>query len=285
MHILAILPQRVVVAFSRASAWLMWQSNARIRKVTEGNIAICFPDLPDDERTQLVRNSLYELNMCIFELGRSWMWKPERLEAKITRVVGMDIWRAAIAAGKGTVMLVPHLGNWELTSIYLGKDHPLTILYREPKRTGLGDIVRHARERRGAKLVSGGSSGVRSLLKALKTGGVVTILPDQVPPISSGEFAPFFGESTLTMTLVTNLIQRTGANAVCCYCKRLPYGEYELVFREVDQDLYSADCDTALAGLNKSVERCVRDCPEQYQWQYKRFKFLPNMEKRDYGDS
>jgi KDO2-lipid IV(A) lauroyltransferase len=126
---------------------------------------------------------------------------------------------------------------------------------------------------------------VRTLLKALNSGGVLTILPDQVPPVSSGKFAPFFGEPTLTMTLVTNLIQRTGARAVCCYCKRLPGGKYELVFREVDEDVYAADFDTALAGINNSVERCVRDCPEQYQWQYKRFKFLPNMEKRDYGDS
>jgi KDO2-lipid IV(A) lauroyltransferase len=285
MHILAVLPHRLVVAFSRGSAWLMWRSNGRIRKVTECNLAICFPEMSDTERLQLARDSLYELNQCIFELGRTWMWKPERLDAQVTRVVGMDIWRAAVAEGKGIVVLAPHLGNWELTGIYLGRDHALTILYREPTRKVIGDIIRRARERRGAKLVSGGSSGVRTLLKALKSGGVLAILPDQVPPIASGKFAPFFGESALTMTLVTNLIQRTGAKAVCCYCKRLPGGKYELVFREVDEDLYAADVDTALAGLNKSVERCVRDCPEQYQWQYKRFKFLPNLEKRDYGDS
>lgn len=285
MHVLAILPYRLVVALSHASAWLMWQSDGRIRKVTECNLAICFPEMPDAERLQLARDSLYELNLCIFELGRTWMWKPERLDAQVTRVVGMDVWRAAAAEGKGIVVLAPHLGNWELTGIYLGRDHALTTLYRQPTREVLGDIIRRARERRGAKLVSGSSSGVRTLLKALKSGGVIAILPDQVPPIASGKFAPFFGESALTMTLVTNLIQRTGAKAVCCYCKRLPGGKYEFVFREADEDLYAADDDTALAGLNKSVERCVRDCPEQYQWQYKRFKFLPNLEKRDYGDS
>jgi KDO2-lipid IV(A) lauroyltransferase len=285
MHVLAILPHRLVEAFSRVSAWLMWQSNGRIRKVTECNLAICFPEMSDAERLRLARHSLYELNLCIFELGRTWIWKPERLDAQVTQVVGMEIWRAAVAEGKGTVMLAPHLGNWELTGIYLGRDHVLTTLYREPTKKALGDIIRRARERRGAKLVSGCPSGVRTLLKALKSGGVLAILPDQVPPISSGKFAPFFGESTLTMTLVTNLIQRTGARAVCCYCKRLPGGKYELVFREVDKDLYAADPDTALAGLNKSVERCVRDCPEQYQWQYKRFRFLPNLEKRNYGDS
>lgn len=238
--------------------------------------------MPDDERRQLARRNLYELSLCIIDLGRSWVWQPERLQAQVTRVIGLDTWQAALADGKGTIMLVPHIGNWEMTNIYLGKDHPLTILYRQSRHAAFDNIVRGARERTGAKMVSASSSGVRALLKALKHGGVVTILPDQVPPVSSGEFAPFFGESALTMTLVTNLIQRTGATAVCCYCKRMPGGKYELVFRSVDEDIYSPDRDTALAGLNRSVERCARDCPEQYQWQYKRFKFLPNMQKRDY---
>jgi len=260
----------------------MWRTNGRLRRVTQINLAISFPDMPVDKREQLARSSLYELNQCIFELGRSWLWPPERLDAQISRVVGLDNWQAAVAGGNGTVMLVPHIGNWELTSIHVGKDHPITSLYRQNKSTTIDDIVRHARERRGAKLVSGSSSGVRTLLKALKQGGIVIILPDQVPPVASGAFAPFFGTSAFTMTLATKLIQRTGARAVCCYCKRVPDGKYEIIFRAVDDDIYSPDCATALAGLNKSVERCVRDCPEQYQWQYKRFKFLPNMQKRDY---
>jgi KDO2-lipid IV(A) lauroyltransferase len=181
-------------------------------------------------------------------------------------------------------VLLPHLGNWELANLFLSKYYSLTTLYRKPKSDTYDEFIRNARSRRGAKLVQVGSSGVRALLKALKSGEVVSVLPDQVPRRSSGEFAPFFGEMTLTMTLATNLIHRTGAKAVCCYCKRLPGGKYELVFREVDDRIYDPDCGTALAGLNRSIERCIMDCREQYQWQYKRFLFLPNFEKRDYGD-
>jgi KDO2-lipid IV(A) lauroyltransferase len=84
------------------------------------------------------------------------------------------------------------------------------------------------------------------------------------------------------MTLATNLIQRTGAKALCAYCKRVGGGNYEIVFRPADDDIYSPDSATALAAMNKSIEQCVLDCPEQYHWAYKRFKNLPNQVKRDY---
>jgi len=154
-------------------------------------------------------------------------------------------------------------------------------MYGHAENVILDDIIHKARERSGITMVHTGVSGVRSLLRALKAGNFVLMLPDQVPQ-GFGKFAPFFGEPTYTMTLVTSLLQRTGAKAVCGFCKRLPDGEYEVVFRAVDEAIYDPDEATALAGLNKSIEKCVLDCPEQYQWGYKRFKLLPNMEKRDY---
>ena len=68
------------------------------------------------------------------------------------------------------------------------------------------------------------------------------------------------------------------------YCKRLPDGKYEMVFRPMDEGVYDPDCLTSLTALNKSIEGCIMDCPEQYQWEYKRFKYLPNLQKRDYLD-
>ena len=68
------------------------------------------------------------------------------------------------------------------------------------------------------------------------------------------------------------------------YCKRLPDGKYEMVFRPIDEGVYDSDCLTSLAALNRSIERCILECPEQYQWEYKRFKYLPNLQKRDYRD-
>ena len=84
------------------------------------------------------------------------------------------------------------------------------------------------------------------------------------------------------MTLGSKLLRRSGALAVCAYCKRLPGGGYELRFRPVDDAIYDRDLMTSLAGLNSSVEACVRECPEQYQWEYRRFKFLTDFRRRYY---
>lgn len=283
LHVLAALPLGTQKVLARISAWIMWRANDRSRRVTECNLAISFPDMPDDERNELARSSLYELGLSILEATRALLWPVERLDAQIDRVVGLDLLHKAVAEGTGTVVLFPHLGNWELAGIFLGKYYSPTVMYRPPKTKLFGDFVRKARERRGSKLVATNTSGVRALIKTLKSGGVIFILPDQVPPMSQGEFAPFFGEETLTMTLATSLMQRTGANALFSYCKRQPDGSYELVFRAADDDIYDVDCKTSLAGLNRSVERCIMECPEQYLWSYKRYRYLPNLEKRDYG--
>jgi len=277
-----MLPNSLADGLARISSWFIWQSNGRMRLVTESNLAICFPTMSNEERLKLALSSLYEACLCILEATRAFLRPLERLDAQVDRVTGLEIWQDAVAHDTGIVLLVPHLGNWELAGMLLSKLCSPTVMYRPPKTETFDDFVRESRERRGSKLVPTNSSGVRALMKTLKSNGVIIILPDQVPAKSLGEFAPFFGEETLTMTLATNLIQRTGAKAICCYCKRQSIGSYELVFREVDEGIYDADCATAIASLNKSVERCVMDCPEQYQWSYKRFKYLRNLEKRDY---
>ena len=250
--------------------------------MTETNLAISFPDLSEEDRTRLARMSLYEMNVSILGHGRNWLWEPQRLLQDVTRISGERHLHAALAEQRGTIVLLPHLGNWELANHYLSGRYPVTTLYREPKTAVFADFIRQARARGGAKLVSANRGGVRALLKALESGEMISLLPDQVPPLRFGKFARFFGEPTLTMTLATKLLQRTKAAAVCSYCKRLTDGKYEIVFRPVDKAIYDPDSATALAALNKSIEGCVLDCPEQYQWQYKRYKILPNLQKRDY---
>jgi KDO2-lipid IV(A) lauroyltransferase len=285
LRVFAVLPQPLVRLLARMSAWLMWKTNGRLRRITEANLAISFPDRPRQDRIRLARMRLYELNLSIIDYGRNWIWSPERLLQDIVQVVGECHLQAAVAGQCGTVVLFPHLGNWEVGNRYLSRRYSVTSLYRKPKSSIFADYIRQAREDGGARLVSTGPGGIRTLLRSLKSGEMVSLLPDQVPPLGFGEFAPFFGEPALTMTLATKLLQRTDAKAVCCYSKRLADGKFELVFRPVDEAIYDPDPRTALAALNRSIESCVLDCPEQYQWQYKRYKFLPNLEKRDYfGD-
>ena len=282
MQILARTPWTVAHAVAHASVWFMWLTNRRARPITEVNLGICFPDITPERRQSLVKASLYETSASIIDMARCWERSRAYLEGRISNVVGLEHLDEAVAAGQGTLMLLPHLGSWEIVGLYLSSRYRITALYREPRTTVFADYVRRQRQRHGIRLMPIGTAGLRAVLQALRANDMAVLFPDQVPPRDSGQFAPFFGEPTLTMTLGSKLIHRSGARAVCAYCKRLPGGRYELVFRPVDDAIYDADLTASLAGLNRSVEACVRECPEQYQWEYRRFKFLTDYRKRNY---
>lgn len=282
LYVCAALPRRLVHFLASCAGWVAWQLNTTPRKITERNIAIAFPELPISEQRHLARASFRQLCWSAADVGLSLLWSAERLMSCVSSVVGEEHLHASVAEGRGVIALVPHLGNWELVGPYLAAQYPMTTLYKEINIPGVNDIVLRARQRNGNVLVPANKSGVRALLKALNSRELVAILPDQVPSSGGGEFAPFFGEPALTMTLVSKLIKRNSSKAICVYALRQADKNYQIVIRPADERIYSSDCSSALLGLNKSVEQCVLDCPEQYQWEYKRYKYLPDLSRRKY---
>src|SRR5690606_19093956 len=243
----------------------------------------CFPAMAEDERRALARRSVRETFATIAEGGAVWLWPAPRILARIRRVEGFDLLREAHALGRGVIVAGPHLGNWELIGLWLNTCGlgQTVQLFQAPRDPALARLIFEARSRSGAEMVPTDARGVTQLLKSLRDGRIVGILPDQVPPESGGGFAGFFGVPALTMTLLTRLVHKTGARVVMGYTRRLDDG-FAIVFREVDPRLYSSDVPTSLAGLNASVERCVLEVPAQYQWEYKRFKRQPEGVPRPY---
>lgn len=281
----------VVVWFFRLVAWLplpvsrmlgslvghiLWLINGQTRQVIDLNLKLCYPELFEIERQQWVQRRLQYLAIGAFELGPSWCWPVDRLLAKLVSKNGEEVMQKALTEQRGVIVLAPHLGNWELIGLYLAHRYPLTTMYQPLKLSGVNELARNSRSRSGSKLAPTSMGGVKTLLKALKAGEVVGVLPDQVPTIGGGrEFATFFGRPALTMTLVHNLIQRTGAQVVTAYAKVVP-GGWDLIFTDAPEEIYSADMSESLRALNLAVEQCVRDCPDQYQWEYKRFRKQPD---------
>ena len=145
--------------------------------------------------------------------------------------------------------------------------------------TQLESIIKHGRERFGAKLVPADNVGVRAMLKALKNKEFVVILPDQEPNTGTGVFAPFFGLQAYSMTLVSRLAKKTQSTVVIAFAKRLSSGEgYEIIFTdlpEMKDKLNAKELEESVVYLNQEVEKTIRSVPEQYQWSYKRFRNQP----------
>jgi KDO2-lipid IV(A) lauroyltransferase len=195
---------------------------------------------------------------------------------KIDRIEGEGIIEQALAEGRGVILLAPHIGAWEFLGLYLGKHFPTTSLYQPPDNPALHQIMLKSRQRSNASLAPTNTRGVKILLQTLKRGELIGILPDQVPPREGGDYGDFFATPALTTTLVKNLAARTGAKVITGAAYRINRtGSFKLVFSAVDEAVYADDMHTSLTALNRSVERCVLEAPEQYQWEYKRFKRQP----------
>ncbi|MFT7090481.1 MAG: KDO2-lipid IV(A) lauroyltransferase [Candidatus Azotimanducaceae bacterium] len=207
--------------------------------------------------------------MTVFETPAVWLSDLSRTSAWIGRVENEQLLDDAMASDHGTVVLLPHLGNWEMFNVYFASKGKMTALYHPPRQDWLKPLMAKVR---GDNLVPTNRHGLATLYRELKNGQVVTVLPDQVP--ATGEFAPFFGQPALTDRLVPRMLGKTGARAIICIVYR-ESGKFHLRFDEVEPDVYDGDLSKALAALNLSVEKSIRTKLMQYQWEYKRFRERP----------
>lgn len=266
------LPLAVVRGLGSLVGWLLYITNSRAARVTKTNIALCFGELPEAERNRLCRKSLLETGRTAAEIPLIWQRKDAWLRQHVLEYEGVDHIRRSRDLGKGVIILTPHLGNWELLPGILTLHGKITVLYQPPKDPALEAYIASVRRRNQVALAPTNRRGVSLLIKALKAGEMVGILPDQVPdPGNGGVEAPFFGEPALTMTLVHNLIQRTGCEVLMCCALRVA-GGFKVVISPCDGQVYQPDVVAGVAALNRSVQTCIEKAPAQYQWEYKRFK-------------
>jgi len=276
LHGVSRLPLGAAHRLGGALGWLAsWVPN-RDREVTEFNVSLCFPELSETQRQRLARRSMVESGKGVTELPACWLWPGDKFLALVRGVSGQDVVDAARARNKGVIFAIPHLGAWEFLGPYLGY-HFQTVGLGKPLKM-LDDLVTAARIRLGGHMVPANTTGVRQLLRTLKHGGVVGILPDQVTDTAQGAgvLAPFFGVPADTNVLIPNLALRTGAPVVFAFAERLPRGRgFHLHFRANPPLEGEPTADNMARQINEQIEACVRGLPEQYLWGYKRFRGSP----------
>ncbi len=274
--LLTSLPWPWLRALADAMAWLWRRLDARESQVARRNLRLAYPELLPSQRAELHRRVLRTTARQALETLRFWT-RPHADNLKHLRVRhGEALYDAALAAGKGVIVVAPHFGNWELLNQWLSSRGPIAIVYAPPD-SPVGDaFLLRVRSADNIRQVRAEGPAVRQLWKVLKGGGAVGILPDQQPKLGEGEFAPFFGVQALTMTLVSRLAERTGAAVLFAWCERTSAElEFALHVQAAPEGIADADPVLAATALNGMVERIARRDPAQYQWTYKRYGARP----------
>ncbi len=225
------------------------------------------------------RASVAEAGRLVMELPRIWLRPAAQAIADPVQWENAALVEALLAHGRGLVLLTPHLGSFEVAAQSyaerFGARQPLTVLYRPARQPWLRALEETARARPALATAPANLSGVRLMLRALKRGETVGLLPDQVPPDGQGVWAPFFGRPAYTMTLAARLVQQTGAAVAVLYTERLPRGGgYVVRALPLAEPLPQATASDAVAAIaiNRSMEAVIRLLPAQYLWGYHRYK-------------
>jgi len=281
LRLFARLPLPLCHALGALAGRLLYLCRGRERRVTERNLALCYPQLSDQKRQQLARRSLIETAKWAFEVGAVWFRGARWRQRRIVEFRNLN-WFTQAAADKerGLLLLMPHYGNWELAGMWAAEQAPATCIYRTPRRAALDPLVRRARlAAPQSTLVPATARGVLAVLRALKRGEMTIILPDQVPPGEGGVHAEFFGVPAYTQTLVHSLIQKTRPQVLLIYARRIG-ARFELGFMRPEEGIYSTDAQESARAMNRTIEKLCALDPAQYQWEYKRFKH--QADGRDY---
>lgn len=228
----------------------------------------------------LARAAIAEAGRMVMELPFLWLRPASRPLASFTRIEGAELVDAAHAGGRGLLLLTPHLGCFEICAQayaerFSAQFGPITVLYRPAKQPWLREVMEGSRARPGLATAPASLAGVRQMIRALRRGETVGLLPDQVPPEGMGEWAPFFGREAYTMTLAARLAQQTGAVVLLIWGERLRGGQgYVVRFQPMPEALpddVAAQAESA-AIVNRAMEGLIRQCPQQYLWGYHRYK-------------
>ncbi len=264
-RLLSHLPLAWLHRLGALAGWLAYLGSPRYRRNLQANLGQAGID------PALRGPAAAEAGKQALELARIWMKSLEETNAQVAEVCGWEFVQAAQARGKGILFLTPHLGCFEITAQYYSAFGQITVLYRPPKQESLQQMILAGRKRQQLHLAPADLSGVRALIKALKKGEAVGMLPDQAPKMGEGAWLDFFGRPAYTMTLAARLSE-TGATVLMAWGERLPGGRgYRLHFHPPGQPL-EGDTLARAQQINHEIEALIRQCPTQYLWGYNRYK-------------
>lgn len=260
-------------ALGRVAGHLMFAARGKRYRVAHVNLNLAYPRMSARELSRLNRAALGESGKLSLEMLFHWSVRSTILADAVVGIRGEHHLREARRAGKGVVLICPHLGNWEVFNLGLGRYTPY-VAYKPLSRRAAETWVRRCRERTGSALVPLTAQGIRTLRRRLDQGGIVIAFPDQAPRQQAGRVkAPFFGVPAWTGTLVPRLAARPGVVVLCGCARRLPRGRgFEILLEPAPPEIGSGDAGRSAAALNLGIERLVRRWPAQYLWEYKRFK-------------
>ncbi|MDF9435301.1 LpxL/LpxP family Kdo(2)-lipid IV(A) lauroyl/palmitoleoyl acyltransferase [Chromohalobacter israelensis] len=281
MRLGAWLPWRVKMALGHVIGLAAWRFARSRRRITETNLALCFPELDERERARLVRETFIANGKGILETATGWCRDPEHLRHRVT-FKGEEHMMQALAQGKGALIIGVHFSTLDLGGALHSLFFPADVVYRAHDNPLFERFMTRARGRIFGRAID--RHDLRDVVRRIKAGHAVWYSPDQDFGRDASVFAPFFGVQAATLKLTAKIARMTGAPVMPLIFHRNPGdASYTLEYLPALEDFPTGDDVADAARINALIEDAIRRHPEQYLWLHRRFKTRPRGEPSLYS--
>ncbi len=279
-RLVVLLPYPVMMWLGRLLGAILYFMGGYRYQVAEINLALCFPEMSEVQRRQLLRDNFASYGIGFFEVGMAWWWPTERLN-KYIQLEGMEHIEAL--NGRGALLMAIHYTTLEVGASALSARHSIDGMYR-PHKSAVYDYVQSKGRRvRNPAGVVYPREDVRGMFKALRQGRIIWYAPDQDYGRKQSVFANFFGVPAASVT-ATARFAKVGNAAILPFSHvRLPNNQgYRVTVHPPLENFPSGDEVADAETINRRVEAFILEQPDQYLWAHRRFKTRPEGEQRPY---
>ena len=282
MWLLHFLPLPILAVLGSGLGQILYRLGKRRRRIALTNLALCFPELDEQQRVRLAKAHFCSLGRSILERSILW-WASRNRLARLIRVKGEEKINALRASGTPIILLVPHFVGLDAGGIGIALSFDVVSIYSRQKNLVFDRVLLRGRSRIGDQLLLSRQDGARASIKAMKSGRPFYYLPDMDFGSRDSIFVPFFGIQTATITGLSRLSRAAGAVVVPCVTRMLPGGQgYVVEIGDAWSDFPTDDVAADTRRMNAYIEEVVKTMPEQYFWVHRRFKSRPEGEARLY---
>ena len=270
-QICSLLPLWLLRLLGSLLGYTIWVLSPRYRRLFNQNWAAAM----GPNSSQKKRSAIAQAGQFVSELPKIWC---DPASTRQMTIEGLDELSLAARGGRGLIILTPHLGAFELAPRAFAQHQPITVLYRPARKAWVERLLQTFRPGKNLSTAPANAGGVRQLLRALKRGEAIGMLPDQVPSRGEGFWANFFGKPAYTMILPIRLAQATGAVLAWALPLRTSDGWVLRLERWTPEheNGCARELDVAVREMNRKAEEVILRAPEQYLWAYNRYKHPAN---------
>jgi KDO2-lipid IV(A) lauroyltransferase len=279
LDLTATMPRRANWKIAEILGRLWFLVDSKHRHIAMGNLERAWGDeLDAREREIICRKNLQHLARVVLEMPYLRKLTSVNIDDFVT-FAGLEHFHAALAKGRGLLILVSHFGNWEMMALAFSlRYRPVHLVARPLDNSVLDRLINGIRSRGGNRIIVKKGS-VSAILRLLRGGEPVALLMDQNVDWYDGVFVPFFRDIACTNKALTVLALRTDAPVLPAYNVRQPDGRYRVVFEPeipvVRTGDTTRDTEENTARFNLVIESYIRRYPEQWFWVHQRWKTRP----------